>query len=365
MSDKVRNQNVCFLMTQLIYSLVSGIKDDKVKVITIDSMTGAVVNSTSELTVTDISPSDSVDGSVSTSVLNTDLRKLESLQAALNNIQGLGRNVTPGQATPGMISTQSSLLTAPRVQTVSNETVPGPYNVMAQSNTLVVHNNRNGSDNVLKRPISASATAPIVNKVIITNDPSTSQPQVIPVGQISRPSGSLSHISPGVSLIPQSQSPRTPTKTITISQQGVLSPSRVRMAQVMGSPTRVPISSPTRVPISRLASSPAKTPTKITMIPVTVGRSPLKIAPAAPAIPVINNSATNSTGPLHTTITMSPSKIVKEGGMVHIVSNFNFESLSDIFDEMLTKVWFSKDLTSKLKPIFNVLIRIAWARQFK
>ena len=290
--------------------------------ITIDSMTGAVVNSTSELTATDISPSDSVDGSVSTSVLNSELRKLESLQAALNNIQDLGKqHVTQGQETAGMISTQSSLLTAPRVQTVANDTVPGPLNVMSQSNTVIVQNNRNGNDNVLKRPISASAAAPTVNKVIITNDPSTSQPQVIPVGQISRPPGSVAHISPGVSLIPQSQSPRTPTKTITISQQGVLSPSRVRMTQVMGSPTRVQITgSPTRVPISRVPSSPAKTPSKIAMIPVTVGRSPLKIAPAAPAIPVIKNSATNSTGPLHTTITMSPSKIVKEGGMVHIVS---------------------------------------------
>ena len=283
--------------------------------ITIDSMTGAVVNSTSELTGTDNSSSDSVDGSLPTSVLTTGLRKIENLQAALNNIQGLGKHVTPGQATAGMISTQSSLLTAPHVQTVSNETVPGPYNVMTQSNDLVVEINRNGSDNLLKRPISASATTPIVNKVIITNDPSTSQPQVIPVGQISGPSVSLSQIPPGVSLIPQSQSPRTPTKTITISQQGVLSPSRVRMTQIVGSPTRVPI--------SRVPSSPAKTPTKITMIPVTVGRSPLKIAPAAPAVPVINNSATNSTGPLHTTITMSPSKIVKQGGTVHIVSKYN------------------------------------------
>lgn len=295
---------------------ISGIKDDKVKVITINSMTGAVVYNTAELVGTDNSPtSDSVDGSMPTDLLNTDFRKSENIQVALNNLQGVGKHVLlPGQTSAVMISTHNSLLTAPHVQTVSNEAVSGSFNVLTQSShQLVENNNKNDGENTLKRPISASATTPVINKVIITNDPSTSQPQVVPVGQVGETPVSLSRLPLGVNLIPQSQSPRTPTKTITISQQGILSPSKgIRMTPVANSPPRLPI--------SRLPGSPAKTPTKITMIPVSVGRSPLKIAPATTTIPVINNSATNSSGPLHNTITMSPSKMIKQGGTVHIVS---------------------------------------------
>ena len=297
---------------------ISGLKDDKVKIITVDSMTGAVLNNNSDLVGTDNSPtSDSVDGSLPNDLLNTDLKNIESLQTALNSLQGVGKHVlVSGPASGGMLSTQSTLLTATsRLSSVSNEASSGPNNAVNQSSSLLVENNsRNGSENVLKRPISASASNPVVNKVIITNDPSTSQPQVIPVGQTSGQAASLSQLVPGVNIIPQSHSPRTPTKTITISQQGILSPTKgIRMTQVVGSPPRVPI--------SRLPGSPAKTtPTKITMIPVTVGRSPLKIAPATATVPVINNSATNSTVPLQTTITMSPSKMIKQGGTVHIVS---------------------------------------------
>ena len=292
------------------------------KIITIDSMTGAVVNNNSDLVGKDNSPtsSDSVDGSLPTGLLNTDLKRIESLQTALNNLQGVGKQhvFISEQASTGMISTQNSIPTTNNLQSVSNEALPGPNSVVTlPSNLSVGLNSRNGNENVLKRPSSVSAPNPIVNKVIITNDPSTSQPQVIPVGSVSGQTVSLSQLLPGVNLIPQSQSPRTPTKTITISPQGVLSPNKgSRMTQVVEV-----VGSPSRYPITKLAASPSKTPTKITMIPVTVGRSPLKIAPATATVPVINNSATNSSAPLHTTITMSPSKMVKQGGTVHIVSN--------------------------------------------
>ena len=297
-----------------IFFFLSGLKDDKVKIITVDSMTGAVVNNNYSDLVGRDSSSDSVDGTVPTELLNTNLNNIESLQAALSSLEGVGKQnvLVSVPASGGMLSTQSAILTTKsHIPSVSNEISLVPNNAVSQSGNQI-ENSRNGGENVLKRPISANAPSPIVNKVIITNDPSTSQPQVIPVGPTSGQTVSVSQLVPGVNILPQSHSPRTPTKTITISQQGILSPTKgIRMAHV--------VNSPTRVPINRLSASPAKTPTKITMIPVT-GRSPLKIAPATASIPVINNSAANSTIPLQNTITMSPSKMIKQGGTVHIVS---------------------------------------------
>ena len=299
-----------------IFFVLSGLKDDKVKIITVDSMTGAVVNNNYSDLVGRDSSTDSVDGALPTELLNTNINNIESLQAALSSLESVGKQnvLVSVPASGGMLSTQSAILTTKsHFPSVSSETPVSlvPNNAVNQSGNQI-ENSRNGGENVLKRPISANAPSPIVNKVIITNDPSTSQPQVIPVGPTSGQTVSVSQLVPGVNILPQSHSPRTPTKTITISQQGILSPTKgIRMAHV--------VNSPTRVPINRLSASPAKTPTKITMIPVT-GRSPLKIAPATASIPVINNSAANSTIPLQNTITMSPSKMIKQGGTVHIVS---------------------------------------------
>ncbi|KAJ8319033.1 hypothetical protein KUTeg_004124 [Tegillarca granosa] len=85
----------------------------------------------------------------------------------------------------------------------------------------------------------------------------------------------------------------------------------------------------TGIPVNKVPISPAKTPTKITMIPVTIGKSPQRIAPASIAqVSMLTKSlsdscatltpvtvATNS-GTRPTMITMSPSKVFKQGTVI-------------------------------------------------
>lgn len=173
------------------------------------------------------------------------------------------------------------------------------------------------SSQAVKRQLSASsAPSPMVTKVIITKNPNSNQPQAVPL-QLNKGSLqslqpgqtlTLSSMAPGVSVIPQGA--QTPTKTITLSQQGIMSPQKQFIA--------LPVSSPkpgmTKIPIS-----PAKTPTKITMIPVTVGKSPQRIAPASVLGKTLTDSYTAvpvSSGP--TMITLSPSKVFKQGTVVSI-----------------------------------------------
>ncbi|CAC5368001.1 LIN54 [Mytilus coruscus] len=176
------------------------------------------------------------------------------------------------------------------------------------------------SSQAVKRQLNASSSSPMVTKVIITKNPNSSQPQAVPIQLNPSSLQSLQQgqaltfnqtMAPAVSVVPQSA--QTPTKTITISQQGIMSPQKQYFA--------LPVSSP-KPGITKIPISPAKTPTKITMIPVTVGKSPQRIAPAS-GVSVLSKSLSDSatytavpvsSGP--TMITLSPSKVFKQGTVV-------------------------------------------------
>lgn len=176
----------------------------------------------------------------------------------------------------------------------------------------------NASSQAFKRQLNvSSASSPMVTKVIITKNPNSNQPQAVPLQlhkaslQSLQPGQTLtlSSMAPGVTVVPQGV--QTPTKTITFSQQAVMSPQKQFIALPVSS-----VSSP-KPGITKIPISPAKTPTKITMIPVTVGKSPQRIAPASVLGKTLTDSYTAvpvSSGP--TMITLSPSKVFKQGTVV-------------------------------------------------
>lgn len=180
----------------------------------------------------------------------------------------------------------------------------------------------------IKRPLPGSGGSPVVTKVIITKNPNTSQPQAMPIqlNQVLGQTMSLSSLGQGINIIPQGS--QTPTKTITISPQGIVTSPMKQVLTTMSSPGKMGI------PVRQLPMSPTRTPTKITMIPVSVGKSPQRIAPAAISMltknssdavsftPVtISTSAGNTvtmSRPTVNMITMSPSKVLKQGTMVRL-----------------------------------------------
>ena len=155
-----------------------------------------------------------------------------------------------------------------------------------------------------KRPVDDSVTQnSLVNRFIITKNSNASQAFPIQVQTIN----ASQTLQQGASLVTDSSG--SVTKTITITPQRLSSPMKgITMTQIAGTPPKVPLN---KIPIS-----PAKTPTKITMIPVS-GRSPQRIAPAGNS--VLTNSSTSQA-----TITMSPSKVIKQPGTVHVVRHFCF-----------------------------------------
>ncbi|KAK7507737.1 hypothetical protein BaRGS_00000702 [Batillaria attramentaria] len=168
----------------------------------------------------------------------------------------------------------------------------------------------------LKRPLSGGASnSNVVTKVIITRNPSSSQPHAVPVqvAQLSSSAAASTSASGTVSILSQAMGSQTPTKTVTISSQGIVSPGKAVIATLPGSPTKVSI------PVNKVPISPA---TKITMIPVSIAKSPqqrLAVAPGTPNIAVVPRTltdlaSTNSTGTTTVskpaTITMSPSKVI-------------------------------------------------------
>lgn len=171
----------------------------------------------------------------------------------------------------------------------------------------------------IKRQLSSgSGTNPIVTKVIITKNPTTSQPQAVPVQMAQVQPGqtvSLQSLA-GINVMPHVQSP---TKNVTITSQGIVSPMKTVLATLPGSPTKV-------IPVNKVPLSPAKTPTKITMIPVSIAKSPQRLMTVSASGTVMARTFTDLAS-THTTcttsaakpatITMSPSKlIIKQGNGV-------------------------------------------------
>ncbi|XP_022317408.2 protein lin-54 homolog isoform X2 [Crassostrea virginica] len=208
-------------------------------------------------------------------------------------------------------SVQSSDNALPTITLASedfnNEDVKSLTNTLSNSNEVTTTQS-------LKRQLS-STTPPVLRKVIITKNPNSDQPQVMPVqvnqlGQFQLQSGQSFNVSSsgGISLLPQGS--QTPTKTITISPQGVLSPGKQYV--IPTTPSKLMSVSGNKIPISPAS----KTPTKITMIPVTIGKNQQRLVPASTVLNKQVNISTGVGGSRPTLITMSPSKVMKEGTVV-------------------------------------------------
>ncbi|XP_053387200.1 protein lin-54 homolog [Mercenaria mercenaria] len=302
-----------------------GIKDDKVRVIAIDSVTGQVINSSVQYTQSDSSSTgDSVDGSLPIETLTSSGKEYNTFQSlTLDNSEGTAiLNDGNVYASAGFSSANNS------VSALGDNT--GNLSFLAQAGSqfssggavtvpqVIIVDSKDGSSLLGKRPGESLSQNSLVNKIIITKNTNTSQSQAVPLQVQTLPVSQATGTQPGTS--DSLQEPKTPTKTITISQQGIISPAKgITMAQVAGTPPKLPI--------NKLPISPAKTPTKITMIPVSVaGRSPQRIAPAGMGHTLLSNSNTSS---VQATITMSPSKVMKQPGTVHVIQKPLQPSLSN------------------------------------
>ncbi|XP_059167495.1 protein lin-54 homolog [Physella acuta] len=125
----------------------------------------------------------------------------------------------------------------------------------------------------MKRPLPSSGSN-VITKVIITKNPISGQPQALQAGPPSQTftittlpsSGSVAVNSLSATSVVNPSG--TPTKTVTLTSQGILSPVKTVIATIPSAGTSK-LNIPYKIPIS-----PSKAPTKITMIPVS--RSPNK-----------------------------------------------------------------------------------------
>ncbi|KAK3608971.1 hypothetical protein CHS0354_017132 [Potamilus streckersoni] len=280
-------------------------KDEKVHVVAVDTLTGEIGTELTSLTEdSNFSQSDDLNSQSSFSSSQTNVSDGSLKNGEEKSESGVTLAVVSGSSSGSSFSDVVHALSGRR----------------ATITTLSTNSSETLSDNrkSQKRPLPKSAnTSPVVTKVIITKNPATSQPQAIPI-QLGQYGGQTVTIAPGAAgtnIVPQVHGlSATPTKTITISQHGIVSPlKQIQMATLAqsGSP---------KLPIRKLPISPAKTPTKVTMIPVSIGKSPQKIAPAS----ILGNNViqtivtSGGIGNKQTTITMSPSKVIKPG-TVHLV----------------------------------------------
>lgn len=283
------------------------------RVIAIDSVTGEVINSNVQHTQSDSSSTgDSIDGSLPLDTQTTSLKGFNTFTSlTLDNSEGsaiLGDGNI--YATAGF-SSANSAVSALSDNSLSFQTQVTDQVASAGAVTVpqvIIVDSKDGSSPLGKRPGESLTQNSFINKIIITKNPNSSQSQTVPIQIQTLPISEAAVTHQGIGDLPQT--PNTPSKTITISQQGIISPAKgITMAQVAGTPPKIPI--------NKLPISPAKTPTKITMIPVSMaGRSPQRIAPAGMGQTLLNNSNNSN---VQATITMSPSKVMKQPGTVHVV----------------------------------------------
>lgn len=180
----------------------------------------------------------------------------------------------------------------------------------------------------LKRPlITSSQGGNIITKVIITKNPVSGQVQPFPVSSATQTLTLASHSSSSnagvvvtnnatgtVSVVKQlnksnfHQQPGSPSKTVTITSQGVVSPVKTVIANIPGTG-----SARFSVPVHKIPISPAKTPTKITMIPAG-SKSPLKQS-VSDNISVLSQALNSLAESGHLAINPgSPSKVIIKQG---------------------------------------------------
>lgn len=305
-----------------------GVKNEKVRVIAVNSLTGEVISNSLQLSQSEgSSTGDSVDGSLTEYLttrpkgqVTTRTLAAENNGASLAADVQMARNLNDSTGTSDIVLGSGDTLRTTGTNNIvlssgdtsrttliqtsgSNQVTSGGAVTIPQ--VIIVDTKESASSLLGKRPGENLAQNSLVNysKIVITKNPNSSQSQVVPVHVHTLPQSSS--LQQGTSS--STQAPRTPTKTITISQQGIISPMKgVTMTQVVGTPPKLPI--------SKLPMSPAKTSAKITMIPVQ-GRSPQRIAPAGLGHNFANNTNTSTVPP---TITMSPSKVMKQP-TVHVI----------------------------------------------
>ncbi|XP_074647960.1 protein lin-54 homolog [Tubulanus polymorphus] len=152
---------------------------------------------------------------------------------------------------------------------------------------------KSGADDVNEATVGSNETTPTaernVTKVIVKKPTIPITPQVLPLPR------STSQTAAVIGLPAAS-----PTKTITISKGGLISPAKILMSSTTTPPKNI-------LPKNKLPLS--KTPTKITMIPVSAGKSPQKILSGAltvlPKGAVLTSVATDSSSKM---LTLSPSR---------------------------------------------------------
>ena len=231
------------------------------------------------------------------------VEQVNSNQPVASAPQTLYVSGAPGQQ---VISHAASLLNSSTKRVILQ-----PSNAAINS---VVHNLVPGQSLVqgIKRP--APSGPQVVTKFIIQKGPTggqhpvlvTQKPSVVTQPVMSVHQNVMSSLSSMVT---------SPSKTITLTQGGVLSPAKT--VTIPGTPPRQLFSTG-----NKIAISPAKTPTKITMIPVSnmSGKSPQKIIPVTipksailsggQTIQLSTQSLAALTGGDGKTLTLSPSKIV-------------------------------------------------------
>lgn len=306
--------------------IISGIKDDKVRVIAVDSVTGEIINSKVQFSQSDSSSTgDSIDGNLPSEATTSSVKGFNTFQSLTLDNSGGSAALSDGNiyATAGY-SGGNNVVSAVGDNAAHFSFLaqtPGHTDQVSSGGAVtvpqvIIVDSKEGSSLLGKRPGERLSENSLVNKIIITKNPHSSQSQAVPlqVQTIAVSQAAGTHL--GISDL--TQATKTPTKTITISQQGIISPAKgMTMAQVVGTPPKLPI--------SKLPISPLKTPTKITMIPVSVaGRSPQRIAPAVMGQTLLNNSSTSNA---QATITMSPSKVMKQPGTVHVVGLMAYTSI--------------------------------------
>ncbi|KAH3864034.1 hypothetical protein DPMN_027046, partial [Dreissena polymorpha] len=258
--------------------------DQKVKVITVDSVTGAFLSASVHHSDTS-STGDSVDGSLSlfNNFQNDDVtlvsEQVEGNGVVTTMLSGVNNSMVSGSDSVISVTPQQFHDLKSSVNSVSS-----PQVIIVDANDRTSLLGKRPSTGVISQ-------TSLANKIIITKHHNPSQALVGTQGASGQSTGA------------DATSPQTPTKTITISQPGV-SPMKVVTV------TQVPGRTPPKIPIHRVQMPMARTPTKITMIP----RSPQRIAPASVGHAVISNT-NNSTG----TITLSPSKVIHQQGTVHVI----------------------------------------------
>ena len=288
-----------------------------------ESQPAPIVSGQSLLRKVTVEPANLEGGNLSTDFTGqlSDLAALESIQAELDRLH----NSTGDGDT--MTTSTTSQLAAPPVQltmaTGDTSSLLGGLDsglgIASQSGVVlgVLQNDHQLQDAAMqqaptvqvKRPRTTSSNSGhMVTKVIITKNPSTNQPQPI---SSSQHGGQIVVVgSQGLTPISTLQGLVSPTKTITLAQGNI------------GSPTKYITnpSTPTRLtPANKLALSPLKTPTKITMIPSTAKSPQRLISATGQVLTMLAKTVSYSTSGTTTvtssaakpaTITMSPSKVI-------------------------------------------------------